>query len=127
SMPIWGRLSDLYGRGVFHLLAVLILIGGSILCGLSGSMTALVASRAVQGLGAGGIMSLSFIMIGDLYDLQERAKMQGAISSVWGLAAILGPQLGAWITHTWSWHWVFFLNVPVGIVSVVLVQLAWEE
>src|SRR6185295_3796690 len=86
SMPIWGRLSDLYGRGRFHLLAVLILIGGSVLCGFSGSMTALVAARAVQGLGAGGIMSLSFIMIGDLYDLQERAKMQGAISSVWGLA-----------------------------------------
>lgn len=127
SMPIWGRLSDLYGRGRFHLLAVLILIGGSVLCGLSRSMTELVAARAVQGLGAGGIMSLSFIMIGDLYDLQERAKMQGAISSVWGLAAILGPQLGAWITHTWSWHWIFFLNVPVGIVSVILVQLAWEK
>lgn len=127
SMPIWGRLSDLYGRGRFHLLAILILIGGSVLCARSESMTWLVASRAVQGLGAGGIMSLSFIMIADLYDLQERAKMQGAISSVWGLAAILGPQLGAWITHVWSWQGIFYLNVPVGIVSILLVQSAWEK
>ena len=127
SMPIWGRLSDLYGRGRFHLLAVAILIGGSVLCAMSKSMTWLVASRAVQGLGAGGIMSLSFIMIADLYDLQERAKMQGAISSVWGLAAILGPQLGAWITHAWSWQGIFYLNVPVGIASIILVQSAWEK
>src|SRR5258706_2145590 len=73
SMPIWGRLSDLYGRARFHLLAVLILIAGSILCATSKTMTALVAFRVVQGLGAGGLMSLSFTMIADLYDLQERA------------------------------------------------------
>ncbi len=127
SMPIWGRLSDLYGRARFHLLAVAILIAGSILCAQSKSMAFLVGSRAIQGLGAGGLMSLSFTMIADLYDLQERAKMQGAISSVWGIASLLGPPLGGWIPQHWSWQGIFYLNVPVGIVSAVLVQAAWPK
>ena len=99
SMPLWGRLSDLYGRRRFHLVAVLILVAGSVLCGMSHSMTSLVAFRALQGLGAGGLMSLSFTMIADLYDLEERAKMQGAVSSVWGIAALIGPLLGGWMTR----------------------------
>ena len=127
SMPIWGRLSDLYGRGRLHLLAVIILVAGSICCGLSHTMTDLVGFRAVQGLGAGGLMSLSFTMIADLYDLEERAKMQGAISSVWGVAALIGPVLGSWMTRTFGWPSIFWLNVPVGIVTAVLVQLAWEQ
>jgi len=127
SMPIWGRLSDIYGRGRFHLAAVIILVGGSILCGTAHSMKALVSYRAIQGLGAGGMMSLSFTMIADLYDLEERAKMQGAISSVWGIASIIGPMLGGWITDNWSWRWIFFLNLPVGLVSGVLVQAGWER
>jgi EmrB/QacA subfamily drug resistance transporter len=127
SMPIWGRLSDIYGRGRFHLLAVTILVGGSLLCGTAHSMKALVGYRAIQGLGAGGMMSLSFTMIADLYDLEERAKMQGAISSVWGIASIIGPMLGGWITDHWSWRWIFFLNLPVGIVSAIFVQAGWEK
>ncbi len=128
SMPIWGRPSDLYGRARFHLLAVAILIAGSVLCALSHSMGQLVGFRAIQGLGAGGIMSLSFTMIADLYDQQERAKMQGAISSVWGLAAVIGPPLGGWIPHVWNWHGIFYINVPVGILSALLVQAAkWEK
>ena len=127
SMPIWGRLSDIYGRGRFHLAAVILLVGGSMLCGTAHSMTALVSYRAIQGLGAGGMMSLSFTMIADLYDLEERAKMQGAISSVWGIASIIGPMLGGWITDTWSWRWVFYLNLPVGLVSGILVQAGWEQ
>lgn len=128
SMPIWGRLSDMYGRARFHLLAVAILIAGSILCALSETMAELVAFRAVQGLGAGGLMSLSFTMIADLYDLEERAKMQGAISSVWGVASLLGPPLGGWIPLTrWHWQGIFWLNIPVGVLSAVLVQAAWEK
>lgn len=127
SMPVWGRLSDMYGRSTFHLFSVLILMGGSALCGLSHSMESLVASRAVQGLGAGGVMSLSFIMIADLYELEERARMQGAISAVWGLASLLGPLLGAWITRLWAWQGIFWINLPVGAASAVLVQTSWER
>src|SRR5262245_15841922 len=127
SMPIWGRLSDLYGRRRFHLVAVLILVAGSVMCGMSHSMTALVGFCAVQGLGAGGLMSLSFTMIADLYDLEERAKMQGAISSVWGIAALVGPLLGSWMAKAFGWPSIFFLNIPVGIVTAILVQSSWQD
>jgi EmrB/QacA subfamily drug resistance transporter len=127
STPLWGRLSDLHGRGRFHLAAVVVLMVGSSLCGVSTSMAGLCASRAVQGLGAGGLFALSFTMIADLYDLERRAKMQGAISSVWGVAALIGPFLGEWITHAWSWRGIFWINVPVGLVSIVLVQSAWPK
>jgi EmrB/QacA subfamily drug resistance transporter len=124
-MPVWGRLSDQHGRSRFHLAALLILMAGSALCGLSRSMEALCAARAVQGLGAGGVMSLSFTMVADLFDLEQRARMQGAISSVWGIAALVGPFLGEWVTKTLSWPWIFYLNIPVGLVSAVLVQNSW--
>ena len=127
SMPLWGRFSDLYGRGPLHLLAVGILVAASVLCGLSRTMGALVAWRSVQGLGAGGLMALSFTMIADLYEQEERARMQGAISSVWGVAALFGPLVGGWVTRVWSWQGVFYLNVPVGIVSAALVQASWER
>ena len=104
STPLWGRLSDVHGRGRFHLAAVVVLMLGSVLCGMSTSMAALCASRAVQGLGAGGLFALSFTMIADLYDLEKRAKMQGAISSVWGVAALAGPFLGEWITEIYNWR-----------------------
>jgi EmrB/QacA subfamily drug resistance transporter len=127
SMPIWGRLADLYGRGRLHLLAVFILVGGSVLCAMSHSMLTLVGFRAIQGLGAGGMMSLSFTMIADLYDLEERAKMQGAISSVWGVAALIGPLLGGWMTKAFGWPSIFYLNVPVGVVTAILVQMTWKD
>ena len=127
SMPIWGRLSDMYGRGRFHLLSVFILVLGSVLCARSDSMLSLVGFRAIQGLGAGGLMSLSFTMIADLYDLEERAKMQGAISSVWGVAALIGPLLGGWMTKAFGWPSIFYLNIPVGIVTAILVQMSWKD
>jgi MFS family permease len=86
-----------------------------------------VVFRSIQALGAGGIMSLSFTMIADLYDLEARAKMQGLISSVWGLAALIGPALGAIMTKAFGWPSIFYLNVPVGIVSAILVRSAWED
>ncbi|HEX7902154.1 MAG TPA: MFS transporter [Planctomycetota bacterium] len=127
STPLWGRLSDVHGRGRFHLAAVVVLLLGSVLCGLSTSMAALCASRAVQGLGAGGLFALSFTMIADLYDLEKRAKMQGAISSVWGVAALAGPFIGDWVTDYWSWRGVFWLNLPVGLLSIALVQTSWPK
>jgi EmrB/QacA subfamily drug resistance transporter len=123
--PLWGRLSDQHGRARFHLAALLILMLGSALCGMSSSMGGLCAARAVQGLGAGGVMALSFTMVADLFDLEQRAKMQGAITSVWGVAALVGPFLGEWVTQAFSWPWIFWLNIPVGLVSAVLVQASW--
>ena len=127
SMPIWGRCSDLYGRRRFHLAAVCILVAGSVMCGMSHTMYQLVSFRAVQGLGAGGLMSLSFTMIADLYDLEARAKMQGAISAVWGIAALIGPLLGSWMTKMFGWQSIFYLNIPVGLVTALLVQSSWED
>lgn len=127
STPLWGRLSDVHGRGRFHLAALIVLMLGSVLCGLSTSMAALCASRAVQGIGAGGLFALSFTMIADLYDLERRAKMQGAISSVWGVAALIGPFVGEWVTDFWSWRGVFWLNVPVGLLSIAMVQTSWPK
>jgi EmrB/QacA subfamily drug resistance transporter len=127
SMPLWGLLSDRYGRRRLHLAAVLILVAGSVLCGMSRSMASLVGFRAVQGLGAGGLMSLSFTMIADLYDLEERAKMQGAISGVWGIAALIGPIVGGWMADSFGWPSIFFLNIPVGLVTAMLVQVAWDD
>src|SRR5262245_41834852 len=129
SMPIWGRLSDMYGRARFHLLVVALLVGGSMLCGFSRTMGCLIGFRALQGLGAGGVMALSFTMIADLYELEERARVQGAISSVWGVAALVGPLLGAWITHhtAWQWRGIFYLNLPVGVVAATLVQASWKD
>jgi MFS family permease len=127
STPLWGRLSDVHGRGRFHFAALVVLMLGSVLCGLSTSMAGLCASRAVQGIGAGGLFALSFTMIADLYDLEKRAKMQGAISSVWGIAALAGPFIGEGITDLWSWRGVFWLNIPVGLLSVALVQTSWPK
>jgi MFS family permease len=127
STPLWGRLSDVHGRGRFHLAALVVLMLGSVLCGMSTSMAALCASRSVQGLGAGGLFALSFTMIADLYDLEKRAKMQGAISSVWGVAALAGPFIGEGITDLWSWRGVFWLNLPIGLMSIALVQTSWPK
>jgi EmrB/QacA subfamily drug resistance transporter len=124
-VPLWGRLSDQHGRARFHLAALVILMLGSALCGQAGSMAWLCASRAVQGLGAGGVLALSFTMVADLFDLDKRAKMQGAITSVWGVAALVGPFLGEWVTKAFSWPWIFYLNIPFGLLSAVLVQMSW--
>ena len=127
SVPIFGRLSDLYGRRRLHLLGVAIFIGSSMLCGLSRSMFQLILFRGLQGIGAGCLVALSFTMIGDLYPLQQRAKMQGAISGIWGIASLAGPLAGGFITQHWGWPWVFYVNAPFGVVAGVLVQSAWRD
>ncbi len=126
SLPVWGRLSDIYGRRWFHLAGVLLFIGASALCGLARTMGEMAAFRALQGIGAGGLLALSFTMVADLYPLEQRARMQGVISGVWGLASLMGPPLGGWLTQNFSWRWVFFVNIPVGLLSAVLVQAAWK-
>jgi EmrB/QacA subfamily drug resistance transporter len=125
SVPIWGRLSDLYGRRRMYLTAVAVFLAGSVLCGASLSMGQLVAARALQGLGAGGIIPLSMTIIGELYLLEERARTQALFSGVWGLASIAGPLVGGYITDVLSWQWAFYIMVPFGLLALAVIALAY--
>jgi EmrB/QacA subfamily drug resistance transporter len=125
SVPIWGRLSDLYGRRRMYLTGVAIFLVGSVLSGASTSMVQLIAARALQGLGAGGIIPLSMTIVGELYALSERARTQALFSGVWGVASIAGPLVGGYITDYLSWEWVFYLNVPFGLLAVAVIALAY--
>lgn len=124
SVPLWGKLSDLYGRRLFYQLGIGVFMAGSILSGMSTSMTQLIAARALQGLGAGALVPLGMTIIGEVYTLQERARMQGLFSGVWGLSSVIGPLIGGFITDQLSWRWVFYINVPFGIASAVIMQFA---
>lgn len=126
TVPIWGRLSDSYGRLRFLVIGVLLFLAGSVLCGQARSMVGLVVFRGLQGIGAGALMPLGFTMLADMYDLEERAKMQGLLSSVWGVASIVGPIIGGFLTETWSWRAVFYINVPVGGVALGLIVTGWH-
>jgi EmrB/QacA subfamily drug resistance transporter len=119
SMPIWGKLSDAYGRRPFYALGMGIFVVGSALCGQSHTMTELIAFRAFQGLGAGAMMPISQAIVGDVFPPAQRAKFMGVLMSVFGLAMIVGPLLGGWITDNFSWRWVFYVNLPVGVVAIV--------
>jgi EmrB/QacA subfamily drug resistance transporter len=125
TVPIWGRLSDLYGRRRLYLSGIVIFLIGSALCGVSTSMPQLIAARTIQGLGAGAIIPLSMTIIGEMYTLAERARTQAAFSSVWGVASVLGPLVGGYITDALSWRWVFFLNLPLGSLALVVIALAY--
>jgi EmrB/QacA subfamily drug resistance transporter len=127
TVPIWGKLSDLYGRRRLYLSAVALFVLGSALSGVSQTMAQLIVFRAVQGIGAGGLLPLGLTIIGDLYALHERARPQAWFSGVWGIASIVGPVVGGYVTETWSWRWVFYLNVPFGAVAAVLVGWALVE
>jgi EmrB/QacA subfamily drug resistance transporter len=102
-------------------------LAGSVICGLSTSMTQLIFARALQGLGAGGVQPLAFILIGEMFNLQQRARMQGFFSGVWGFSSIVGPLLGGFIVDKFSWHWVFYINIVPGLLAAALVTLAWRE
>jgi len=124
SMPIWGKLSDAYGRKRFYALGMGIFVVGSALCGQAHGMSALIAFRALQGLGAGAMMPISQAIVGDIFPPAQRAKFMGVLMSVFGLAMIVGPLLGGWITDNFSWRWVFYVNLPVGIVAIVFCLVA---
>jgi MFS family permease len=100
---------------------------GSVLCGFAQSMEQLIFFRAVQGIGAGGVMPLAFIIIGDLFTFEQRARMQGFFSGVWGVSSIIGPVLGGFLVDQWSWAWVFFINVIPGLLALGLVWSAWQD
>ncbi len=122
SMPLFGKLSDLYGRRRLFLTAIGIFTAGSALCGAAGAMPQLIAARAVQGLGAGGIFSLAQAIFGDLFSPAERGRMQGYLASVWGLSSIVGPLIGGLIVDTLGWRWTFYVNIPVGAAAAAMIH-----
>lgn len=121
TVPLFGKLADLYGRRPVYVFGVGLFIVGSALCGLAGSMEQLVAARVIQGIGAGAVQPLAFTIVGDIYALEERARIQGLFSAIWGVASFLAPVLGALIVERLAWQWIFWINVPVGLVSATLV------
>ena len=112
--PLYGKLSDLYGRRIMVFIAVGLFLAGSVLCGVSQNMTALIASRAVQGLGGGGLFVLALSIIGDVIAPKDRGKVQVVFTAVFSISSIIGPLMGGWFVENLTWHWIFFINIPLG-------------
>src|SRR6266487_915412 len=127
TVPIYGKLADLYGRKPLFLFGSTLFLLGSILCGAAQSMEQLIVFRAIQGLGAGAVLPIVLTIIGDIFELKERARVQGLFSGVWGLSSVVGPALGGLIVDHFSWRWVFYINVPFGILSCLLLALTLKE
>ncbi len=127
TVPVWGKLSDIYGRRLLYQIGIVIFLLGSILSGMSDTMTQLIIYRAIQGLGAGALVPLGMTIIGDIFTLEERAKMQAYFSGVWGLSSVVGPIVGGFITDQISWRWVFYINVPIGILAALIIGFALKE
>lgn len=127
TTPVFGRLADAFGRKRVLIAGIAIFLAGSMLCGLSQSMVALIVFRGLQGIGAGAILTLSYTIAGDVFPLESRGAIMGALSAVWGVAGLAGPLLGGFLIDTLSWHWIFFVNVPLGILALVLVQVSLKE
>ncbi|MPZ77398.1 MAG: DHA2 family efflux MFS transporter permease subunit [Deltaproteobacteria bacterium] len=127
ATPIFGKLADLFSRRKLMLIGIGIFLLGTILCGAAQSMEAMILFRAVQGVGGGAIYSLSFIVVGILYAPEMRAKMQGIISSIWGVASILGPLAGGIIVEAWNWRWIFFVNLPLIAIASTLIIVGLKE
>lgn len=118
ALPVFGKLADLYPNRSLYLIAILIFLAASMLAGMAHSMMALTLFRAIQGVGAGGIFALVYIVLSDISEPQNRGKMMSYASFVWGVASVLGPSLGGFIVSWVSWRWIFFINVPIGLVSM---------
>src|SRR5713101_2963213 len=123
TVPIYGKLSDLFGRKPIFLFGIVLFLIGSALSGASQSMNQLIAFRAFQGLGTGALMPIAIAIVGDLFTPRERGKWQGLTGAVWGFSAIVGPTLGGWITENTSWRWVFYVNLPIGIIAMLVLIL----
>jgi len=127
ATPIYGKLSDLYGRKNILSIGIIIFLVGSFLCGLSQNMYMLIGFRAIQGIGAGAIFTVTYTIVGDVFTIEERPKIQGIIGTVWGIASLAGPFLGGILIDILSWHWIFFINLPFGILSLILLQKNLKE
>lgn len=127
TTPVFGKLADLFGRKPVFTAGVSIFLLGATLCGFADSMGMLVAFRFVQGIGAGAVLPMSATLAGDLYSVRERGRIQGYLASVWGISSVLGPLAGGIIVEHVHWHWIFWLNLPFGIVSLALIWLFLHE
>jgi EmrB/QacA subfamily drug resistance transporter len=127
SMPLYGRLADIYGRKKLFYVGVAFFLAGSVLCGLARNMLQLVAFRSVQGIGAGAMFAIPYTILGVVYPPDQRGKAIGLGSSVWGISSVLGPVLGFAVVETLGWRWVFFLGVPIGVAAVALVASSLPE
>ncbi|MBF8290960.1 MAG: Multidrug resistance protein [Chloroflexi bacterium] len=121
TVPFYGKLSDLYGRRPLLMIGIGLFLVGSVLSGLSQDMTQLILFRGIQGLGAGALFPISLAVIGDLFTPAERGKYQGLFGAVFGLSSIVGPLLGGFLTERVSWHWIFFVNLPLGLVALFVI------
>jgi EmrB/QacA subfamily drug resistance transporter len=121
TIPLYGKLADLYGRKPILIFGIIVFLIGSAACGFAWNMQSLIAFRGIQAIGAGAIMATVNTIAGDIYTIQERAKIQGWLSSVWGISAILGPSLGGALADYATWQWIFFINIPFGILSIVII------
>ncbi len=121
TTPLYGKLSDIYGRRVLFFVAIGIFLAGSALCGAAESMAQIIAFRALQGLGAGGLLVLAQAAIGDVVSPRDRPRYQGLFTGTFALGSVAGPLLGGVITSALSWRWVFYVNLPVGAVALVMI------
>lgn len=124
STPLWGKISDLYGRRMIFQAAIGIFMAGSALAGLSQDIGQLIAFRALQGLGGGGLIALAFSIIGDVIPPRERGRYQGYFGAVWGVSSVAGPLLGGFFTDGPGWRWIFWINLPIGVISLVVTSVA---
>jgi EmrB/QacA subfamily drug resistance transporter len=127
SMPIFAKLSDLYGRRRFLVLGTVIFMGGSVLSGAAQNINELILFRALQGIGSGAFFPIAIAVAGIVFPPAQRGRIQGVFASVFGLSAVLGPSVGSYLVQALSWRWIFYVNLPLGVVSVVLVTLALKE
>ena len=123
TVPIYGKLSDIYGRKPFYVLGLGMFMLGSVAAGMVNSMTQLIAARTFQGLGAGAMLTMPRATVGDIFNPRERGRWMGVISSIFGIASIIGPALGGWITDQWNWRWIFYINLPVAAVALIGIVL----
>ena len=127
TVPLYSKLADQYGRKPMMLIGVGIFLVGSLLCGVAWSMTSLIVFRAVQGIGAGAVQPIGMTIVGDIYSIEERAKVQGYLAGVWALSAVVGPTLGGVFSDYLSWRWIFFVNLPIGAAALWMFVRRFEE
>ncbi|MDQ0483355.1 MDR family MFS transporter [Guptibacillus hwajinpoensis] len=127
TVLLFGKLSDLFGRKPIYTIGIVVFLIGSLLCGFAESMEALIIYRLIQGVGAGAVQPIALTIVGDMYSMEERANIQGYLASVWGISAIAGPALGGLFVQYIDWSWVFWMNIPLGILSLIGILLLLHE